>query len=643
MRRQKNIKKRIIALSVTLAVLAAVITTVIIIVKANNDKKTVPVTPVSYVASQDYGESAYSSGMVTSDNMQSIYPDSSKMISKIFVEEGQLVKIGDPLIQYDKETLELNLDKLDLTLKTTENNITVAKRQLVKLQNTKAYVAPTPPPPEPTQPPEPTPSPIPAATATLYKELLPADAQAYAGTGTREDPYLFLCTAECKISPAFMRQILGIDAYTPDSRKPEETTTTPFAAVFEVREEDSNFGQLLSSFMLDGTIPFSPSPTPSPSPAPTPEASTEPGISTASVAGAAPNVSAARSFHAGTIAVQNLANFNGSGADSGNETNYDDQQYTSEQLKELIADKKKEIENLELSHARSKIDYERAKLALENSKVLSTVDGVVKTLVNEDEAAANGSAFLVVTGENTFYLNGTINESLLGTVNVGDIVTAIDYQTGNNYECTIISIDDYPADDTDSYYGGYSSNPNTSNYAFVATIAGAEGFGEYTYMDITFSNTPASNPNALYIAQMYVREDTGGSYVMKRGPGNRLVKLYVGTGKTLYNYYIEVKGDITMEDYIAFPYGKDVREGVRVVLEGNEDGKFPDEGDQNSSIEPFLPEGDAGVGDDLGAEKTPEDDGTLASIDPGGMLRDAPPDEKGESIPANTVEGGAFI
>lgn len=650
MRRKKSMKKRVIGLSITAVVLAVIITTIAVIVHIQNEAKTVEVIPVSNISTFNYGDSSYSSGTVSSENMQSLYPDGQKVVSDIFVEQGQQVKIGDPLLQYDKASLELNLEKLELSLKTNENNIAAAKRQLVKYQNTTPYVPPTEPPiviP-------PTPTPVPAATATLYDEVT-ADAQAFAGTGTTEDPFRFLCTAEYQITPAFMRQLLGIDPYTPDLNNPSVTTTVPFAAQFEVHEENSNFGEVLNLFVLDGTMTPKGTETPAPELTPTPVPT--PDVSAASTKRSALPVTGNPSFYGPDLTAKQLSSENNN---SGSGSDYADQKYTAEELKALIADKKQEIADLELAGKRGKIDYERAKLALENSKVISTVDGIVKTLIPQEEAAANATAFLVVTGENTFYLNGTLNEAQLGTVNIGDAVTAMDYSTGMNYDCTIVSIDDYPVDSQNGGYYGGSVNPNTSNYAFQATINGAEGFGEYTYLEITFSNAPVVDSSTLYIDKMYVRDDNGGSYVMKRNSENRLEKAYIHTGKILYGSYVEIKSGLTMEDYVAFPYGQDVHEGVRVVLQGSEDGSFPENG-ENSMIDPMFPEngmepeGDVSIPEedfDQGTESLPEgetpesgEDGSAVAKNP--LLRDAPaPDEDTESIAEpqeNQLEGGTAI
>ena len=64
--------------------------------------------------------------------------------------------------------------------------------------------------------------------------------------------------------------------------------------------------------------------------------------------------------------------------------------------------------------------------------------------------------------------------------------------------------------------------------------------------------------------------ENGQSYVYIEGKNKKLKKQYVRTGQTLYSTYIEVKEGVSETDWIAFPYGKAVKEGAPVKeLEGS--------------------------------------------------------------------------
>lgn len=79
------------------------------------------------------------------------------------------------------------------------------------------------------------------------------------------------------------------------------------------------------------------------------------------------------------------------------------------------------------------------------------------------------------------------------------------------------------------------------------------------------SNTsPDGFSDDLFILKAYIRQDDdGSSYVYVRDENERLKKQPVVTGRSIYGSYIEIKEGLSMEDYIAFPYGKTLKDGVK--------------------------------------------------------------------------------
>lgn len=581
----KKMKKRIIISSVTVAVLAAVAVGVWFFIQHRNNQKTVEVLPVNYLSTTYWGDEASSSGTILSDYTQELYPAADKVITDIFVTVGQEVHIGDPLLQYDKTRLELDVEQKDLDVKKTELSIEDAQSQLKKLQNTKPVSTTkpvvTPKPtrrptatPKPTPVPTPTPSsgptPVPPADVTLYSRL-DIDSTPYAGSGTTDDPYVFLCTDGCVMTEGFLRHLLGLGQEdspeeggedAPPDEGPTSTLPSPFAAVFEVRDGDSNYGDLISSFKLDGTK-FS-------------------GTIEAMEPAEIMEMDSIESFFV-----------NATPSPTSNPHNYDNMGYTSAQLKDLIAEKQTEIRDLQYSLKQAKLSLEIAQRALDNSTVLSNVDGRVRSLIELDDALAEGKPFMVVSGDDKFYISGVLNEGLLGSVNVGDIVNATSWMTGMSYTAQIVSISDFPLDTSDGYYYYGSANPNTSNYEFTAVIDGDDDTLENGLnVEITMNVQADGDSQALYLEKPYLREDDAGFYVMKAGQDNRLVKQYVQTGKSIYDgYYLEVKSGLTVDDFIAFPYGVDVKEGVRVVLQESGEPPYPEDSANNSSgLDSSLPD-----------------------------------------------------
>lgn len=559
----KKTKKNLIIASVTAVLVAGFALGLWFFVQYRADRRTVDVVPMMNVTTQYWGDQTYSSGTAASDSLQEIYPTTDKTISDIYVEEGQQVAVGDPLLQYDKTKLELDVESKDLAVKQAEIELDDAEKQLKKLQNTTPVTTPKPGTPtnkpivtpKPTATPTPTPTPAPTikpADVTLYRRL-DVDSKPYAGSGTSEDPYVFLCTDDCVMTREFLLRLLGDGSgATPG---PDDVLASPFAAIFEVREGDSNYGDLLWSFKLDGT----------------------------DLSGNF-QVSDLLTGSNTLESVEEIFDATSTKATPTPSNDYDDMGYTKDELNAEIEKKRQEIKNLQLKVKQAELDLEKSKLALENSTIRSTVDGVVRTLTDVDTATANNSPLLVVSGQGQFTIKGSISESLLTSVHVGDVVNAMSYENGMSYTATISEISDYPLDANSGGMYGSTGNPNSSQYEFTAVVDDSEGLTNGMYLEITLNVQGSASSDALYLQKAYIREDEAGSYVMKAGIDNRLYKQYLELGATIYSgEYVEIISGLTMDDYIAFPYGPNVQEGVRAVVEGSEDPPHSEEGTGESS------------------------------------------------------------
>lgn len=173
------------------------------------------------------------SGNIISDVSQNIYLADSQKVKKIYVKEGDTVKVGDDLLTYD-----MTLENLDLKMKKLEKqgielNIEKAKREITKLKNTKPSGdngnenPGSDIPEDPGEEPE-GPSMEPEEPAEAYQELT-AEAEPYMGEGTVEEPYHFLCAADGAILGSFLNRMAEEQCFF----------------VIEVREGDVSNGELL--------------------------------------------------------------------------------------------------------------------------------------------------------------------------------------------------------------------------------------------------------------------------------------------------------------------------------------------------------------------------------------------------------------
>ena len=83
------------------------------------------------------------------------------------------------------------------------------------------------------------------------------------------------------------------------------------------------------------------------------------------------------------------------------------------------------------------------------------------------------------------------------------------------------------------------------------------------YASITYA--PSEGETGIYLETPFLRTEGGKSYVLVLGSDGRLEKRTVTTGKSLWGNYTEVRSGLSTEDRIAFPYGKNVKPGVKAV------------------------------------------------------------------------------
>ena len=105
------------------------------------------------------------------------------------------------------------------------------------------------------------------------------------------------------------------------------------------------------------------------------------------------------------------------------------------------------------------------------------------------------------------------------------------------------------------------NDPETA--ARDAVDASAE-LQEGDYVTVYFGDSSQTDGSALYLEAMYVRTEGTRAYVYKRGEDGLLKKTYVSTGEQLWGY-IRILSGLSEEDYIAFPYGKNVKDGAKTV------------------------------------------------------------------------------
>ena len=568
----------------------------------------VEVTSVSSLNMGWWGDTSNTSGFITANATQEVYLDGNELVDKVHVKEGDEVKIGDTLLSYDTTLLELDVESEELEKQGVKLQIKAAEQELEKLKKitpvpdnafgdagmddgavlvktqavmtaTSAETAPqtesqapetqateaqttesqTPETTAPeSQTPETTgeevldpekeekPQKSPLKNVKAYSKLN-YDSKPYKGSGTKEDPYVFFCKEGATIYASFMNKLLGYNASgTSKKNGGMKENGKGSYAILEIREGDSVNGGFVKSISINGTVKV--------------DKAYAPDITwtfaSDGVTKNVPDVDEPSDEEDGDDPF--------GGWDDGPEGDV----YTVTELKEAIKEKEDEIKDLKLDLREAKLNVKQAKRKLDEAIVKATINGVVKSVGDPAVGELDGEPFLTVTSSEGMYVEGTISELKLGDVKVGTTMTGMAYESGMSFTAEITEISEYP-----TTANSWSSNDaSASSYPFTAYIEDSTGLSNNEWVDLTIQESVGGDASAIYLPKAYIRSENGQSYVYKADENERLKKQYIKTGATVYSTSVEVKSGLSLEDKIAFPYGKNVVEGAKVVDGNSDDG-----------------------------------------------------------------------
>lgn len=476
----------------------------------NTQKKPVKVYSVNDFAMTNYwGDSSETYGMVTTERLQQVFVSDSQQVTEVFVTEGQEIKIGDPLLAFDTTLTDIDLEKAQTDLSRMELQLEQAKTDLETLKRARPFtqVLITPP-----------------STGVSY--VPQSTPQLISGGGTKNNPYYWLWGSSDTLTFSRLEKMFDAVPDTSGGEGEEGEETEAYNAdviyvAFVTRKSNALNGPVLSSWGLkldrsSGSLHFS--------------------------------------YYAPVLSEEILA------AEEDAEPYYQTYgTYSAAELAKMRSEKEQEIKELELKIKMAKVDLARLQEEQSDGMVYSTVDGIVKTLRDPDEAYITGQAVLEVSGGGGFYIQVTLSELQLDKVSVGDPVTVMSWMSGMSYEGSITEINLYPAENQG--YGG-DGNTNVSWYPFTVFVDENAALTQNEYVSVTYSSNDDAS-DTWYLENQFIRTENGKSFVLVKGENGLLEKRIIQTGKGLWSSYTQIRGGLTLDDRVAFPYGKDVGAGAK--------------------------------------------------------------------------------
>ena len=446
-----------------------------------------------------------SSGMVTTDRVQNVYISSTQTVLELLVTEGQQVKKGDVLFTYDTTLSDIALMQKDLQVQQAKLDLETAQKELRVINS---YVPIRYHDPEPT---EPDPDEEPKAELKDF-DLTGKSFLAYSGSGATS-----LTPKYCWIRSGLMLDEVIMEA------------------LFSGVSEDVLFLRLQQTEgdKADGAIVK------------------EYGVKLSRVKTTDPN---------GTVNLYHrfwffdLVDPDSGPAEPGVDWNSG---FTSAEIAAMREEKKAQIKDLEFRIKMEEAEYEIMKKEADSGQVLAEFDGTVVGLLDAQSAEMMGEPMMKITGGGGFYVEGMVSELQLGNIAVGQKVDIMSWDTGMSYEGTITEISQFPVENGYYYYGG---SQNVSYYPYTVFIDESAQLRDGFYVSMTLRGNQGAG--SLYVQNPFLRSEGAANYVYIRGEDGLLEKRYVQVGGSLWGSYTEIRSGITGEDFLAFPYGKDVVEGA---------------------------------------------------------------------------------
>lgn len=549
-----------------------------------NSTNKIDVNSVSTLNTGYWDNPSTSTGFVSSSDTQSVLYDASKTITQVFVQEGQQVNAGDPLLSYDLTTLQSAVDTSQLDVEKAQNAITLAEHELKKLLNT----TPIPDVVEEPEIQDHTPAPLPGVPAkdgngfypyvlslsqaeknfTAYKIYYASTTSEAPEKGPHEEASLWKEERETKESNntcwywiEYTYTDGSTNAYDPKdvveyySDKQQIPNKEIFLAgtkqnpyVFKLSENQGFvYGKLfLDNANLNQYLRF--------------DVYTNDGEIDSSWLVRCDKFTTKQSMNEGDMySVISHTKEEQKYVEVEQKPSQDiSSGYTEIELAKAIRDKKQELKTLDLDLRKAKLSLSENKALLNDGIVRAKRSGIVRNIKDLSNPFQDGSAFLeVATGQGT-YIKGSISELMLNQIKVGDTISAYCWTSGETFDAKIQSIDTVPS--SNSNYNG-SGNPNVSYYGFEAYAKDASKIQAGEYLELTF-NLSSDTTSSIWLSKAYVKQEGNKYYVLKDVHG-KLKKQYVTVGKIVWGDTMEIKDGLSDTDYIAFAYSKNAKEGVK--------------------------------------------------------------------------------
>ena len=364
-----------------------------------------------------------------------------------------------------------------------------------------------------------------------FYQKLDADSVPFTGSGTEDDPYVYLCSSakeKVTVMGSFFNKLAG---YSPDGTKVVNQGGYWYRLEFHQNDTIADYDDLKTSctgyYLVNGSLLEKP----------------------------------VYEFAEVEFTLADADKYDENPDDGGDDNpgGNDEPTGTPVSRADAIKYQKSKIASLKLDLQESDIKISQLEKKANKKLITAKLDGTV-TYVGDSGSGetTDGKALIKIKSSDGFYVVGSVSELMLDDFKEGTKLNCTSYTSGS-FEADVMDVSEYPVTGN-SFYG--SSNPNVSYYAFTAVVSDKTlQLEDQDWVTVNYEASAAEN--IMVIQKAFVRNDNNKNYVYKDDNGI-LKKQEISVGAAVDSgYSVIVKGGLSEDDLIAFPYGKDVKEGAK--------------------------------------------------------------------------------
>lgn len=227
------------------------------------------------------------------------------------------------------------------------------------------------------------------------------------------------------------------------------------------------------------------------------------------------------------------------------------------------------------------LEIDRQKLSMENTKVVAPMDGIIKT-INENNSTSssdddssnsnsdNGSdstsnAYITIMAKGDYRIKATASELTVRSMSEGQSMIVRSRVDDSTWTGTVTKIDlEHPDNGNSNEY--YSSSGTTATkYPFYISLDSTDGLmlGQHVYVEADYGQGDVKE--GLWLDEYYIMQEDDGAYVWAENAKGYIEKRKVELGEYDENMMrYQILSGLTEDDYIAYPEER-VKEGMKVT------------------------------------------------------------------------------